>query len=52
MPATIEPQGPPGPDARPAPLAARLGWFFGLALASALATAGVAFALKALLGAP
>jgi hypothetical protein len=43
----IEP--PPEPGAPPAPLARRLGWFFGLAIAAALTTAGVAYLLKALL---
>ena len=47
MPAIIEP--PPEPGAPPAPLGRRLAWFFGLALASTLATAGVAYLLKALL---
>jgi hypothetical protein len=51
MPAIIEPQGPPEPGDCPAPLARRLGWFLGLALASTTATALVAYALKALLGA-
>jgi hypothetical protein len=40
MPATTEP---------PSPLWKRLGWFFGLALASAAATALLAYGLKALL---
>ncbi len=47
MPAIIEP--PPGPDEAPAPLWKRLGWFIGIALASTLATAVVAYAMKALL---
>ena len=46
MPAIIE---PPDPDAPAAPLVRRLAWFFGLALAGALATAAVAYALRALL---
>lgn len=49
MAAIIEPEGPPEPDAPPAPLRQRLAWFFGLAFAAALATALVAYALKALL---
>jgi hypothetical protein len=47
MPAIIE--GPPAPDAPPAALWRRLAWFVGIALASALVTATVAYALKALL---
>lgn len=47
MPAIIEP--PPEPGAPQAPLWRRLGWFFGLALAGAAATAAAAYALKALL---
>lgn len=47
MPAIIEP--PPGPDEAQTPLWKRLGWFLGIALASTLATAVVAYALKALL---
>ena len=49
MPAIIEPQGPPEPGERAAPLRSRLGWFGGLALASATAVALLAYALKALL---
>ncbi len=49
MPAIIEPEGPPEPGARTPPLGRRIGWFAGLALASAAATALVAYALKALL---
>ena len=52
MPVIIEPVGPPEPGAPRRPLASRLAWFFGLALASAGATALVAYALKALLPAP
>ena len=48
----IEPQGPPGPEEPPPPLARRLGWFVGLALASAAAVALAAYALRALLGGP
>jgi len=44
---TIEP--PPGEDEPLPPLHRRLGWFLGLALASAAATAVVAYALRALL---
>lgn len=47
MPAIIEP--PPEPGAPAGPLWKRLAWFFGLAIAAALATAAVAYALKALL---
>lgn len=47
MKVTIEP--PPGDGEPLAPLHRRLGWFIGLALASALATAVVAYALRALL---
>jgi hypothetical protein len=46
MPAIIE---PPGPDDPARPLALRLAWFFGIALAAALAVAAVAYAMKALL---
>jgi uncharacterized protein involved in exopolysaccharide biosynthesis len=45
--AIIEP--PPEPDAPLRPLWKRLGWFFGLAVSAALATAIVAYALRALL---
>ena len=37
------------PDTTERPLARRLAWFFGIALASAAATAVVAYALRALL---
>ncbi|MCR5874280.1 DUF2474 domain-containing protein [Phenylobacterium sp. J426] len=47
MPAIIEP--PPEPGATQPPLWKRLAWFFGLAAAGTLATAAVAYALKALL---
>lgn len=47
MPDIIE--GPPEPGAPASPLARRLAWFFGLAFAAALATAFVAYGLKALL---
>ena len=40
---------PPEPGAPPAPLWRRLSWFVGLALGAALATASVAYLLKALL---
>lgn len=43
----IEP--PPAAGAPLAPLPIRLAWFFGIAIAAALAVAGVAYALKALL---
>ena len=47
MRAIIEP--PPEPNAPLGPLWKRLGWFFGLAVSAALATAIVAYALRALL---
>ena len=47
MPAIIE--GPPESGASPRPFWRRLAWFAGLALASALGTALVAYGLKALL---
>jgi hypothetical protein len=47
MPAIIEP--PPEPGAAPRPLAARLAWFFGLAVAGSLTTALVAYGLRSLL---
>ena len=40
---------PPEPGAPLAPLWRRLGWFIGLAVVSALATATVAYGLRALL---
>lgn len=40
---------PPGPEDRLPPLWKRLAWFFGLALSGTLATAIVAYLLKALL---
>jgi hypothetical protein len=40
---------PPEPGERLPPLHERLAWFFGLALAAAFTTAGVAYLLKALL---
>lgn len=43
----IEP--PPEADAPLAPLWKRLAWFFGLAICAMLATAAVAYLLKALL---
>lgn len=46
MPAIIE---PPGPGEAPGPLWRRLAWFFGIALCAMLATAAVAYGLKALL---
>ena len=49
MRAIIEPQGPPEPGAPPAPLWRRLLWFAGIAAAAVLATAAVAYGLKALL---
>lgn len=50
MRAIIEP--PPEPGAPRAPLWKRLAWFLGLAVASALAAALLAYGLKALLPAP
>lgn len=47
MPAIIDP--PPEPGEASQPLWKRLGWFVGIALVSTLATAAVAYALKALL---
>ncbi len=47
MPAIIE--GPPEPGAPKAPLWRRLAWFVGLAVGAALATAALAYAMKALL---
>jgi len=47
MPAIIE--GPPGPDDPPRPVLRRLGWFIGIAVGSALATALTAYGLEALL---
>ena len=49
MPAIIEPVRAPPPGAPPPPLMRRLMWFAGLALAGVAATAGVAYALHALL---
>lgn len=40
---------PPEPGAPLPPLRTRLAWFFGLAIAASLATAAVAYLLKALL---
>jgi len=47
MKVTIEP--PPGEEEPLTPLAQRLGWFIGIALASTAGVAAVAYALKALL---
>ncbi len=47
MKAIIEP--PPEPGEPVPPLGQRIAWFFGLALAALLATAAVAYLLKALL---
>jgi hypothetical protein len=47
MPPIIE--GPPGPDDPPRSPLRRLGWFIAIAAGSALATALVAYGLKALL---
>jgi hypothetical protein len=47
MRAIIEP--PPEPGAPLAPLHRRLAWFFGLAVSAMLATAAVAYGLRALL---
>ena len=48
MRAIIEP--PPEPGAPLPPLRRRLAWFAGLSIGAALATAAVAYLLKALLG--
>jgi hypothetical protein len=47
--ATIEPQGPPEPDAASSPLWKRLIWFAGIAVAASAVTAAVAYGLKALM---
>ena len=47
MPAILE--GPPEPGAPPRPLGRRLAWFAGIAAASALVTALIAYGLEALL---
>ncbi len=47
MPDIIE--GPPEADEPPAPLIHRLAWFVGLAISGTLATAMVAYGLRALL---
>jgi hypothetical protein len=47
MPAIIEPERPPEPDARLPPLGKRLAWFAGLAIASSVVTALFAYALRA-----
>lgn len=47
MPAIIE--GPPEPGAPVAPLWRRLAWFVAIAIAAMLATACVAYGLKAIL---
>ena len=47
MPAIIE--GPPEPNAPAAPLWKRLAWFVAIAAASVVATAAIAYGLKALL---
>jgi hypothetical protein len=49
MPAIIEPQGAPEPDAPAPPLVSRLLWFFGLALGGVVATAAVAYGLRTLM---
>ncbi len=43
----LEPVGPGDDDHQP--LVKRLGWFFGIALASMLAVAAIAYALRAVL---
>ncbi|MFZ5791884.1 MAG: DUF2474 domain-containing protein [Pseudomonadota bacterium] len=50
MRAIIEPVEPPDPGAPRPPLRTRLAWFVGLAIASAVAVAAVAYGLKTLLG--
>ena len=42
-------ESPPEPGAPAGPLWKRLSWFIGLAVSAALATAAVAYALRALL---
>ncbi len=49
MPTIIE--GPPEPGAPEPPLRSKLAWFVGLGAAGTLAVAGVAYLLKALIGA-
>ncbi|HYE47614.1 MAG TPA: hypothetical protein VEA44_17745 [Caulobacter sp.] len=48
MPDIIE--GPPEPDEPPAPWPSRLKWFVLLALGGLIATAAVAYGLRAMLG--
>jgi hypothetical protein len=49
MRAITEPEGPPEPGAPRRAFLRRLGWFFTLAAMAAAVTAGIAYALKALL---
>ena len=49
MPTIIE--GPPDPGAPEPPLQSKLAWFVGLSVAGTAAVAGVAYLLKALIGA-
>lgn len=49
MPPIIKPEGPPEEGGDKRPLALRLAWFVGLAVASSAAVAAVAYLLRALI---